>query len=153
MVLCERQLLERVTNVRPRMRESLEAFEHAAQQRVSRSVDEMANAVVRTEEAAMERLDSMRPRAAEMVLQLEKDVKEQLKRLEDDAVAGVHWLEHRLERRVMDLTQRMAKTLSDQANDVETQQEPTRNPPRAASPVEVQIMVESNRSPRNANAA
>ena len=88
-----------------------------------------------------------------MVMQLERDVQQQLKRLEDDAIAGVHWLEHRLGRRVEELTHRLSKVLGGELDKLDDNTTAPRHPARPASPVEVQIMVESSRSKQAANAA
>lgn len=139
--MCERQLIDRIANVRPRTRSTIETLEHAANQRVAKALEEMSSAVQQSEQQAMYRIESLRPRFSELLHQLEGDIQEQLKRMEDDAMASVHWLEHRMGRRVDELTQQVGKTLTGEIEKVDEAITPSRK--RPASPVSVQVMVDS----------
>jgi hypothetical protein len=142
--LCERQLIDRIANIRPRTRAALDSFEHAANQRVAQSVAELESVVERSEQQAVNRIEALRPHCAEMMRQLHEDMKEQLKRLEDDAVAGVHWLEHRLAGRVEMLKQQIGDAMHVEIEKLD--EELRRGRPRPASPVSVQVMATSSRS-------
>jgi hypothetical protein len=142
--MMERQLIDRLTTLRPRTRAALESIEHAAAQRMTQAMDELTASMARTEERLNERLESLRPRAVELAKQLDKDLKEQLKRLEDDAIAGVHWLEHRLTRRVEELTSRLAREIDGQIDQTDARLDATAgNTGRHSAPaVEMQVMVD-----------
>lgn len=152
MELCEQQLVDRIANIRPRARAAIDSIEYAAQQRLAQGMAEMERAVARAEARAAETLEAMRPRTAEIARQIEQDLKDQLKRMEDDAVASTHWLEHRLQRRMDEMTRRLTAILAGEIERVEDAPEPRRGG-RAASPVEVQIMVEPTRHGARAEAA
>jgi len=144
--LCEQQLVDRITNIRPRTRAAVEAIEQAANQRLTQTMDDMQKAIGRAEQLAVERVESIRPRYAEMMLQLENDILEQSKRMEDDAVAGAHWLEHRLASRVNEMSAKVNRALRGEIDQLD--QHIDANPGqrlRPHSPVQVQVMAGKHR--------
>jgi len=150
--LCERQLVDRIANIRPRTRAAVESIEHAANQRLTAAMDEMQKAIDRAEAQSVERLDALRPRFGEMMMQLERDIREQSKRMEEDAIAGVHWLEHRLQARVDEVSAKIDGVLRCELDHVDQQLQSQPHRPRPASPVQVRVMTDELRQ-RNGESA